>query len=183
MINETDKKLPRLIPEMTAEKRAEFEEVEALGRKKVATPDFLENPELNRQMIEDTELRENLSILYNNVDPQNNLPTIRQRVAEILVKRGEFLRAAMYADGPYRDSAFSYRQAEILDAGVMCEHYKGHFVEKGKKIEDWYIERDNVPSKKYGKPVPILRCNVCGFRNMRPLADGEAERFRHPEPQ
>lgn len=180
MTETQEQTLPRLVPELTPELIAESNENQALWRSKVAVPDFLKDKDLNRIFTRKTELAELIQVL-------RSLPLglverrrfFGEQIAEIYAENGQFLKALEFCPPGSRAMLYSaYVRAESLDDADECEHYAGFFVNQGKRVENIYVERRNVPSDRYGKPVPILRCNECGHRNMRPFRDGEEARFR-----
>lgn len=180
MIDAQEQQLPRLVPELTPELLAQSNEDQAKWRARVRIPDFLQDRQLARTFLRKTELAELIQV----VDQLSTSDTERRRffceqIAEIYAANGQFTEAVVYSEAgtPKCELYLAYRRAEELDDAAECEHYRGVFINAGQKVEQIYVERNNVPSEKYSEPVPILRCNVCGHRNMRPFRAGERERF------
>lgn len=182
----TDEKLPRLVPEVTPESLAEFSEQQQEWQKRVKVPDFLRDKAVNRVFSQKVELQELIAV-YRSIatDPNDHSNDARLRllgdqIGEILAANGDFTACMQWVwPGPRARLYAAYGDAEKLPDDDQCEHYKGQFMNAGKKVEHIFIERDRVPSAKYGMEVPILLCNVCGHRNMRPLTPDEEKRFRN----
>jgi hypothetical protein len=68
------------------------------------------------------------------------------------------------------------KAAEIDDDEWSCGHKKW-FSYDGQRHPNYFRERD-LWSPRHGRVVSVIRCNECGFRNIRPLPEDLAEMSR-----
>lgn len=169
--------LPRLVPEPTPESIDEFAALQMEWRRKVSVPDFVLDQNVNRAMVRSLELKE-LREAQLRVPPESpRYNAMGEQIAEIYADNGSFTLAMMSVQHSRQllRRYYDLVNAETAADTAQCPHYKGQYFGR-QKVESLFIER-YVNSQKYGPRTPVLCCNECGYRNMRPLTAEEQARF------
>lgn len=108
---------------------------------------------------------------------EDQIGQLTDRLGRLFVEAGEFeLALRTTRSSELRAKCRSLLAAIDIDDEEFCEHPK-YVSHDGQLHPNYYRERD-VWSQKHGQVVSVVRCAVCGFRNVRPLPADLAEMAR-----
>jgi hypothetical protein len=106
---------------------------------------------------------------YGELHAKATLIGLHRKIAENFYILGDFIQAEFFAVDEARKQHFAAMiEAEELPDNEWCQHPLYKLSEEGKTLNNYFRER-NIFSKKKAREVAILRCNECGFRNIKDL--------------
>lgn len=170
---------PILVKPITPEILAENAELQKTWAKNTSIPEYLSSYTASwehRDRLAFSELVDRVLRLeqaYQSASDDEDLRgkyvLSRDELAEIFFRRGEFETAAEVAGTPvYQDLYKDYLAAEQRRDSDHCKHWKD--------TNNLFIERLDMQTKAYGI-APCVRCNICGYRQIRPLKPDEFSKF------
>ena len=183
-MNPIDDQTPvNLAPLITPELLEENEKNQKEWQKFIKIPDFLLSGQAawqKRDAILTRDLSQTIAFLEGELEKitaepaRSEIITVlikkRDELSEIYARKGEFGLAAVIASSEARARLYtSYFEAEERADKETCPHF-------GKNN---YLEKYPIKSKKYGDFAALLRCNVCGFRNLKKISRAELDRLNY----
>lgn len=99
------------------------------------------------------------------------------KLAKLLFDAGEFQLALKATRGKaLRQKIREYIAAAEIDDEQHCGHQK--WISFNGELHPNYFRERDIFSHKHNAVVSVVRCNECGFRNIRPLPEDLAEMSR-----
>jgi hypothetical protein len=145
-----------------------------MGRHRVIVRDTLRTIQSLRDKAKATNFF-NTATATENSEYYAVMSKLHQNIGESLLQLGEFEKAAEYfADDDRKAHALALHEAMNIDDDENCDCPDDRIeIDTGgreHKFDNRFREQ-TIFSKKHGRPMSVIRCNLCGFRNIQEIPD------------